>query len=971
MAIAPQKKQLNSASATSPLHSSGADAAQLLAEVKAKIKAQLAQSDARSVSLAPSPTAALSGSLPIAQAAQGPVQRQPIQRHPVQRQPDLRQPAQRRPDLRRSTSQSVLTKRQHPLSVQPEPPAFETLDVQQMAAEGYFQAIAYWLNEILIPHNVYSKVLADEVSGRVKVLIEYERAPKQKRLIRVVCDRLYKLNSNVIEGVHILARPIGAANISWERTIRLPTATERQQRQAHKSQPQSPQTVPAVVGSTSHQPAQVEPAQIQPAQVQPTRDQPTRGQSVKRLLRQRFTLFRVALVCGSAFAAFVFGGFFDLLLPARLLGPVANRRAEMTAPVVRPWYGAPNEPDIFQPPADNHLPNGNQLAQQATAISFRPASRFPGRTVEAAFETVAVSPHRKVANPSDPTVTLMFGGELALNDFTFKNTTDLDTLFSEIDLYRQADVAMMGLAEPLAHASTSLQEDFYQRTRPQAVEALKSGGIDIVGLSSDGSMAHGSRGLSETLTNLDRQGIYRVGAGRHRQEAHRPEILEVKGQRIAYFGYISDGLKGASQESAGVALSHTEARSHVKADIQAIRDQVDWVVVNYRWAERNKTDGSDMQGTDAVSGVEQNLSAEASDSIGSDSIANPSLMAKAPEDWQKTLAREAVDAGADLVVGSHPHQIQGVEVYRDRPIAYSLGDFAFSRNPQTDSLAARDTAALKVSLRNQRMKVELFPVTLNDAKLQKAHGESGTALLQSIRSASKTLDQPLQFPAVLKPHSSVTKPISATTPAAPQAAPTTADSWVSEPNAAVSPETTLETTPETTLPAPNPMMKESEALFMPAEESPVEEIPVEESLEQQSLEQQSLEQQLDAQWQDETWQKSLQEAKETWETPASNIELKFAPAGADADLDVHLQSESDVVSEALPDEPEMYPWQDPFEADFSESAASGSVDVDDLPTENGSIRPYSEPIIGPLSSMTLPTTPSTTLTPPTSSTPDS
>ena len=127
--------------------------------------------------------------------------------------------------------------------------------------------------------------------------------------------------------------------------------------------------------------------------------------------------------------------------------------------------------------------------------------------------------------PSDPTVTLIFGGNLSLNNFVFEDSSEVDRLFSNIDIYRNADVAMVGLGEPLAYASTSLQEDFHQRTRPQVTNALKSGGIDIVGLASEGSMTYGTRGLNETLDNLDRHGIYRVGAGRNEKEAHRPEIF--------------------------------------------------------------------------------------------------------------------------------------------------------------------------------------------------------------------------------------------------------------------------------------------------------------------------------------------------------------------------------------------------------------------------------------------------------------
>ncbi len=565
-----------------------------------------------------------------------------------------------------------------------EPPAAspsEVTDVRQLAAEGHFQAIAYWLNKPLVAQNIYAQVLADEVPGRLKVLVEFEKSPQKDKLIRFVCDRLYQLNSDVIEGVHIIARLLGAAKTDWEKSVRIPTAAERREKQLQQK---------AVL---EEQPEE------QKEQLQQEDSPATRGQ---------FKFFRAALMCGSAIAALFFGSFTTFLL-ADSPSFSSAQPAEDTSP----WYGKVTEPDF----------------SQVTEVSFRPASRFQGRTVEAALETVAVIPHRKVVDPADPTVTLLFGGELALNDFVFEQSSDIDQLFSEIDIYQRADVAMVGLAEPLAHASTSLQEDFHQRTRPQAAHALEAGGIDIVNLASEGSMIYGAMGLAETLNNLDRQGIYRVGAGRNQQEAHRPEILEVKGQRVAYLGYNPDASQGADAEKAGVALASHEDRQHIVEDIRAIRSQVDWVVVNYRWG-------------DTLAAAEDDA---AVDEVAAEDELKP-LVVTVPEDWQKSLAHDAVDAGADLVVGYHPRHIQGAEIYRDRPIAYSLGDFTFSDGPLKD----HDTAALKVSLRNQQMKVEFLPVTIRESKLQKATGEQGAAILHAIRSASTTFDQPMQFPAVLK-----------------------------------------------------------------------------------------------------------------------------------------------------------------------------------------------------------------------------
>ena len=790
------------------------------------------------------------------------------------------------------------------------------VNIRQMAAEGYFQAIAHWLNERLVPQNVYAQVLADELPGRLRVLVEFERSPQPDRLIRLVCDRLYQLNSDVIEGVYLIVRALGAAKTDWEKAIRIPTATERQQSKGQLAQPAE---------SLTKRPAG------RPAAAQLVHESAA-SQRVRQVVRTQFKFFRAALVCGSAIAAFCFGSFAELILANRLSLPSIQLADDAAKSTPLPWYEEAAEPG-FSPTSS--LPS-SPASSLATTVSFRPASRFQGRTVEGALETVAVIPHDQVASPSDPTVTLLFGGDISLNNFVFDDASQVDQLFSAVDIYRQADVAMVGLAEPLAYASTSLQEDFHHRTRPQAVEALQAGGIDLVGLASEGMMTYGTRGLEETLDNLDRHGIYHVGAGRDQLEAHRPEILEVKGQRVAYLGYNPEALTGAEGERAGVALASSENRQHIVDDIRAIRSQVDWIVVNYRWG-------------DAVKNLLDTPEGQAEDQT-NDQTVDP------PKDWQRALAHEAVDAGADLVVGYYPNHIQGAEIYRDRPIAYSLGDADFD----TASPKDHDTAALKVSLRNRQMKVEFLPITIHDAKLQMATGEQGKEILQTIRSASKTLEQPLRFPAVLKagpeqlPNAS-----QANTFTVPDK-----DDWVPKIQPDSPEPDNLQTdnlqtdnlqtdSPQldgdNNVPPVNPAMKESDALFAPKPggsqtDAPSTSDPAEseEGVAGSAVPYDKL----DEQWQHENWKDNLlnetppaasgETSGETWGQKQTESTPEFVPIPEGA---IQRQSRGDEPELSSTDDPQTpsktYPesylesdpessnfeaWKDPFAEDSHEEA---------------------------------------------------
>ncbi|MEM8503570.1 MAG: CapA family protein [Cyanobacteria bacterium P01_D01_bin.1] len=647
---------------------------------------------------------------------------------------------------------------------------FSGLDIRQLAAAGYFQAIAYLLNQSLVPQNIYAQVSHSAVAGRLRILVEFERAPQPQRLIRFICDRIYTLNSDLIEGVHLIARTVGSAKTEWEERIRIPTISQRQVTAAPSSNRStdlpsdlsSKTLADSLDGSSS--------SKTNSQGDHKLLHESARSKIARQIIRSQFKFFRAALLSGTATAAFLFGGLTDLILSERLSSSVAVQ-PEVTLPR---WYE-----------------DSSPKATEVTHTTATPTARFTGRTVEAALETVSVVPHRAVAFPKDPTVTLLFGGELGLNDFIFEDAQSLNQLFSELGIYRRADVAMLGLSEPLATPSTSLQESFYHRTRPEALQALKAGGVDIVSLASEGTLTYGARGLEETLRTLDQGGLYRVGAGRNQQEAHRPEILEVKGQRIAYLGYNPEALKAAEQNSAGVASASSEERQHIVEDITALRPQVDWIVVNYRWG--NALDNlSDSAQESSAFGV--------------------------PAEWQRSLAYDAIDAGADMVVGYHPNQIQGAEIYKDRAIAYSLGDFVFNQAPFED----HDTVALRVSLRNQRMKVEFLPISIRDSQLEMATGEHGSAILQNVRRASQTFKQPMDFPVVLQARPTAPVLFDLPTQSPPAASPLPVEPFS---GSFIEPAAEPVLLPDPLRhEAPNPMLHESDALFSTEADRPRAEI---------------------------------------------------------------------------------------------------------------------------------------------------
>nr|WP_290228342.1 CapA family protein [Trichocoleus desertorum] len=392
--------------------------------------------------------------------------------------------------------------------------------------------------------------------------------------------------------------------------------------------------------------------------------------SVKQLLDQRvyLKLARSLLLSGSAVAAFV-------------LGCLLSYNDTPTAPTIASANGQRPESTL------------------TTAASNRP------NTIRAALETVPVVKHQNLLNPSDPAVTLMFGGDVTLAD-AFEDLVgeDYNWAFADMKEYRQADVAMVNLENPLTDATTPLPDkQFNFKADPESVEVLSNGGVDIVTLANNHAMDYEASGLMETLETLDQAGIHHIGAGRDIKEARRPEILEVKGQRIAYLGYYDADLHAADIATAG---TNSTRKDRIAEDIRAIRKQVDWIVVNYHWGEE---------------------------------------LAEYPADLQIQLAHHTIDVGADLVVGHHPHVLQGAEIYKGRPIAYSLGNFIFGGNSRSDY----DTAVLKVALRDKQMKVEFLPVEVAQYQPRIVSGNRGEQILNQIRERSSLFDQPMPSTVIL------------------------------------------------------------------------------------------------------------------------------------------------------------------------------------------------------------------------------
>lgn len=236
-----------------------------------------------------------------------------------------------------------------------------------------------------------------------------------------------------------------------------------------------------------------------------------------------------------------------------------------------------------------------------------------------------------------PQVTLLFAGDIMLARTpgqALARGTDPFGPFA--DLLRQADLAVGNLECVVASVGARVPKLYNFRCHPRSVAALARYGW-VVSLANNHSGDYGKDAFAEELSLLKQGGVASFGGGANAREAHAPLVIEKKGLKIAFLGYDEIELRSyeAGQATPGVAWSDDDA---VVRDVQAAKRQADLVVVFPHW------------------GLEYHTQ---------------------PSDRQKQLARTMIDAGADLVVGSHPHVTEGAEYYKGKLIVYSLGNFVF------------------------------------------------------------------------------------------------------------------------------------------------------------------------------------------------------------------------------------------------------------------------------------------------------
>jgi len=326
-----------------------------------------------------------------------------------------------------------------------------------------------------------------------------------------------------------------------------------------------------------------------------------------------------------------------------LLGLIPLQRRAPALRVLRIEGIDPQEAEVL----GSNYPLKCRLRVQKRPPSWRERLQaFLGRRQE---EDVLIRYLRSVANPYwDPWHSqAKFGaaGDVMLDRDVKKAGLEKgwEWLFAEVaPMLRSMDLTFCNLECPIGSKGKFI--NMFQAPQ-EAIAGITYAGFDVVSLANNHILDYHHEGMQETMAILAANNIAGVGAGGNIEEARRPVIMEVNGIKIGFVAYTEMWFVHArepiSWQATEAELGVVPARlDFVWEDITALRDKVDIIVASFHWGREYEDE---------------------------------------PTAEQKALARTAVDAGADLVLGHHPHVLQGIELYKQGVIAYSLGNFVFDQ----------------------------------------------------------------------------------------------------------------------------------------------------------------------------------------------------------------------------------------------------------------------------------------------------
>jgi len=230
-----------------------------------------------------------------------------------------------------------------------------------------------------------------------------------------------------------------------------------------------------------------------------------------------------------------------------------------------------------------------------------------------------------------------------------KNNSDYSYFFKNVsDVFENDDLTTANLETTFTNATVKAVKTYNFKASPDFTKVLTTSGIEAVNISNNHSHDYLVQGLEDTKNALSSSGIKYFGEG-------TAYITEIKGVKFGFLGYT--GFQ-----------SSRSFLNKIKTDISSLKAQGCIVIINFHW------------------GIENDYT---------------------PNETQKQIAHFSIDNGADMIIGHHPHVIQGIEQYKNKIICYSLGNFCFGGNTNPSD---KDTFILQTVFKTENSKLKSYGI---------------------------------------------------------------------------------------------------------------------------------------------------------------------------------------------------------------------------------------------------------------------
>jgi poly-gamma-glutamate synthesis protein (capsule biosynthesis protein) len=342
--------------------------------------------------------------------------------------------------------------------------------------------------------------------------------------------------------------------------------------------------------------------------------------------------------------------------------------------------------------------SGNYYLYSFKNRDFSKNQEIPNNQSQGEKEFLDFSDQKKKLSQISEEVSLIAVGDISFSrgvERIVKKQKDINYPFLKIrDYLKGADLVFGNLETPITQGPEIPDFKMIFRSNPGTEQALKYAGFSVLSLANNHTLNFGKQGIKDTFNYLTKTGIKYVGAGNNKQEANQPVYVEKKGIKFAFLAYNDSDVVPASYEAtynrAGTAFMRIERM--IKA-VEEAKQKADFVIISMH------------AGTEYT---------------------------QKPNNSQVNFAHAAIEAGADLIIGHHPHVVQVMEKYKEKYIFYSLGNFVFD---QPQSQETKEGLVIKVYFTKDGIsKISFLPVVMeNLAQPRIANLKKAEKILQRLK----------------------------------------------------------------------------------------------------------------------------------------------------------------------------------------------------------------------------------------------